>query len=259
MIRRAVFKLSRLLEYVGLLLRFPADGLHIIKLLFTNRPYLGEWVRFADAAWLRDEQIETVIDVGAFTGSLCFGISRLIPGVRMFAFEPLPENFQKLEELALTTHLTPFNVAVGNEEGMRTFYRNRFTASSSALPMADRHVREFPETAEVEEVTVPFWRLDDHQEVFDLTGRVLLVLDVQGYEFEVLKGAEALLKRIDLIITEVSVDELYEQQTSFDQLYTWLKARGFTFRGDFDRLVSRDNGRPLQIDAIFQREEGGSS
>ncbi len=259
MIKRIVFKLSRLLEYLGLMLRFPSGALQIMKLLLTNRPYLGEWVRFADAGWLRNEKIETVIDVGAYTGSLCFGISRLMPDVRMFAFEPLPENFSKLEELARTTHLTAFNVAVGNEEGTRTFYRNRFTASSSALPMADLHVREFPETAEAEEVTVPFWRLDDHQDALELTGRVLLVLDVQGYEFEVLKGAEALLARVDLIITEVSVDQLYDQQTSFDELYTWLKARGFTFRGDFDRLVSRDDGRPLQIDAIFAREDRETS
>ena len=38
----------------------------------------------------------------------------------------------------------------------------------------------------------------------------LLKLDVQGYELEILKGAKDILKRTSLIITEVSLIEVYK-------------------------------------------------
>lgn len=59
--------------------------------------------------------------------------------------------------------------------------------------MAQTHAGEFPETAQAEEIPVPFWRLDEHSEEFDVSDITLMVLDVQGYEFEVLKVSERLL------------------------------------------------------------------
>jgi len=103
---------------------------------------------------------------------LCFGIAKLIPDVRIYAFDPLPENFAKLQGLSKDIDLFPFNVAVGNQEGQGTFYRNAFSASSSALAMAQTQTEEIP---------VPYWRLDEHFQECDVTGTTLMVLDVQGY------------------------------------------------------------------------------
>jgi FkbM family methyltransferase len=235
------------------MLRFPAESPAILALVMTNRPYLGEWLRFSEAQWIRDRGVKTVIDIGAYTGSLCFGIAKLIPDARIYAFDPLPANFAKLQVLANDIDLFPFNVAVGNQEGQGTFYRNAFSASSSALTMAQTHADEFPETAHSEEIPVPFWRLDEHLKEFDVTGTTLMVLDVQGYEFEVLQGSEQLLADVDIVICEISVEVLYEQQASFHDIYTWLTDRGFYYSGDFDRLMSPVDGRVLQVDAIFDR------
>ncbi|MFC1701846.1 FkbM family methyltransferase [Pseudomonadota bacterium] len=187
----------------------------------------------------------------AHTGSLCFGIAKMLPDAQVSAFEPLPENYAVLQRLAKNIKLTTFNVAVGNEEGEETFYENLFSASSSALPMARTHKEEFPHTAGIREIRVPFWRLDNHRDKLVLESPVLLVLDVQGYEFEALKGAENMLTNVDIIICEISIDQLYEGHASFNEIYTWLHENGFNYSGDFDCLKSPIDGRVLQIDAIF--------
>lgn len=252
-VSRIIGKFNRVLQYLGLMVRFPWDSLLVLRLLFSNRAYLREWLRFSDARWIKKVGVRTVIDIGAYTGSLCFGVSKLIPGVRIYAFEPLAENFEALQKLAKKIDLTCFNVAIGNEEGEKIFFRNAFSASSSALSMEQTHVDEFPQTKEVSEIHVPFWRLDNHVDKFDLKRPVLMVLDVQGYEFEVLKGAIMLLDNVDIIICEISVDQLYDKQASFDDIFSFLRDLGFNYCGDFDQLKSPRDDRVLQIDAVFSR------
>ena len=99
--------------------------------------------------------------------------------------------------------------------------------------MAQTHADEFPETAYSKEMPVPFWRLHEHLKEIDVTGTTLMVLDVQGYAFEVLQGSEQLLADVDIVICEISVEVLYEQQASFHDMYTWLTDSGFYYNGDF--------------------------
>ena len=252
-ISRVIGKINRLQQYLGLMLRNPGESLLVLRLLITNRVYLREWLRFSDAQWLQNLGVRTVIDIGAHTGSLCFGVAKMVPGVQIYAFEPLRDNYAALQKLAKNINLKTFNVAVGNEEGEKTFFQNIFSASSSALPMARTHKEEFPHTSQVTEIRVPFWRLDNHQVELTLESPVLLVLDVQGYEFEALKGADKLLANVDIIICEISADQLYDRQASFDNIYSWLHEKGFNYGGDFDCLKSPIDGRVLQIDAIFTR------
>lgn len=58
----------------------------------------------------------------------------------------------------------------------------------------------------------------------------LLVLDVQGAELRVLKGAEAALTRINALYVEVSEVPLYEGGCTFEEVYDFLTDRGFRLR-----------------------------
>jgi hypothetical protein len=89
----------------------------------------------------------------------------------------------------------------------------------------------------------------------DLQSRVLLKIDVQGYDFEVLKGAQELLAQVDYVIVEIGVQLLYEQQASFEEIYDYLRGLDFIYAGDFDQLVSPKDGKVLQIDALFRRAD----
>jgi hypothetical protein len=55
----------------------------------------------------------------------------------------------------------------------------------------------------------------------------LLLLDVQGAELMVLKGAESVLHNFNYVLTEVSTVEIYKNGVLWDELKTFLNNKGF--------------------------------
>ena len=66
-------------------------------------------------------------------------------------------------------------------------------------------------------------KLDD----YNITDCNVLVLDVQGNELAVLKGAKNTLKHIDYVFTEFNTVEMYEGCPSLDELDDTLYPLGF--------------------------------
>ena len=55
----------------------------------------------------------------------------------------------------------------------------------------------------------------------------MLNIDVQGYELEVLKGADSILGCIQFMILEVNLDEMYEGCPLVEELDEFLKKCNF--------------------------------
>ena len=70
------------------------------------------------------------------------------------------------------------------------------------------------------------------EQPYDAEGFPYLVLDVQGAELEVLKGSRILLKKTDVIMTEVSTRELYKNAPLYGDMIKWLEIEGFTLIAD---------------------------
>jgi len=68
---------------------------------------------------------------------------------------------------------------------------------------------------------------------FDITDSNILVLDVQGFELEVLKGSISTLKQIDHIFCEINNVEKYEGCPTLVELCEFLSQYGFTLREDW--------------------------
>jgi hypothetical protein len=120
--------------------------------------------------------------------------------------------------------------------------------------MADAHKRAFPWSAGETTIEVEMRTLDDVLAGAALAPKVLLKLDVQGYEDQVLAGAAAVLARTDYVAAEVSFRPLYQGQPLFDAIYARLVAAGFRYHGNLDQIPSPEDGRALQADAFFVRE-----
>ena len=103
-----------------------------------------------------------------------------------------------------------------------------FDQSSSILPLK-RHLEVYPEIVETGVIEVPARTLDG---LLTELGRGpadfnLLVLDVQGAELLVLRGATAALEGCDAVVAEVSFEELYEGCALAADLDAFLGERGF--------------------------------
>ena len=61
----------------------------------------------------------------------------------------------------------------------------------------------------------------------------MLVIDVQGLELEVLKGADFTLDKIDHVFCEINSDKLYEDSPTVDEINSLLSTKGFTLLEDW--------------------------
>jgi len=78
----------------------------------------------------------------------------------------------------------------------------------------------------------------------------LLKIDVQGYELEVLKGGANALNNTQLVVCEVLFFQHYKNQPMFEDVYLFLKNKGFLMLTMLGWLHD-ETGRPLQCDAVF--------
>ena len=218
--------------------------------------HVGEIVRLSRSRWFRSAGIQTVVDVGANTGQFASAVRALLPSATIFSFEPLPDCFQTLRRrLERYGRFKGFCTALGDTAGEVTFWRSGASESSSPLPMSSLHGRLFPWTRKTEQCTVRMGRLDDYLD--DLVGerKIFLKIDVQGYERNVLLGGREFLKHVHMVLIEVGIDGLYEGQASFQEVYELMRELGFHYRGNLDQLLSSEDGRIVQVDALFARGE----
>jgi hypothetical protein len=105
----------------------------------------------------------------------------------------------------------------------------------------------------VSEETVPVTTLNEVPLV-QADDRVLLKLDVQGYELEVLAGADRLLPKVVVAQAEVTLRPTYEGQPSRDQLFAAFERVGLRLAGVERGGVDTATGEDLYFDALFVRD-----
>ena len=186
----------------------------------------------------------TVLDGGANVGQFARAAAETFPDAHVVAVEPLPDVAAALaRNLADVPQTRVEQTALGAGAGTLRFYRTDYSLASSALR---------PLGGAAEEVEVPVARLDDLVDADTLARPVLLKLDLQGYELEALRGAEAVLAVADHVLLEVAFEAGYEGEATFGVLDAFLRDRGFRFWRPVD--VLRDGrGRIVQMDALFAR------
>jgi FkbM family methyltransferase len=242
-------------RYILEALEHPAEIPHLLKCA-ARGVHIGEFQKMK-RRWLQKCGISTVIDVGANSGQFSSAIRALLPQATIYAFEPLPECAARLTQRIArlsgsgVTHV--FQVAVGDREGEVEFWRSSFTKASSALPMAELHRKAFPWSRNANRLSVPMVTLDSLVARLALLPKVLLKIDVQGYERHVLEGAREFLRQVDVALVEVSFQELYQDQACFDDIYLILKDQGFFYLGNLEQCELPDDGSILQADALFIR------
>lgn len=164
-----------------------------------------------------------VLDVGANTGQSVALFRRLLPGSVIHCFEPDRSAYRELEQnTSGLSDLRLNQVAVGATSGTQRFFENAHSDMSSFLARG-------PEGwgAVTDEFDVSVVSLDDYCSELSIERIDLLKSDTQGYDLEVLKGAEGLLHsgKVGLVYTEVTFADLYEGLPGFDVLYRFLVDR----------------------------------
>ena len=148
---------------------------------------------------------------------------------KILYFEPLKDNFEKLKErVSQFDNIVLENLALGNFKGkIKMHVEEANSGQSSSILKPKGHLYQYPHIKFNKEEEVEITTLNDYSEENNLDDYNIIVIDVQGYELEVFKGASNILKNIDMIVSEVNRAELYENVTIVTDLDSYLQTFGF--------------------------------
>ena len=171
--------------------------------------------------------------------------------------EPGTEAFRILRAVSGNdTAWEAVRLALGSKPGEAKLHVTRSDDLSSLRSLTSRAEDFFPESCRItrtEDVVVS--TLDA---CFDRFVRglpqptVFLKVDTQGYDLEVLKGAQRVLPKVEALQVEVSSVPLYEDVPTWQQMVSWCEARGFGLYGLFP-LLRGPQGHLVEADAILVR------
>lgn len=205
---------------------------------------------------LKTLPIKTIIDVGASTGRYFAKIvSRYFPNANIYCFEPLAEPFKQLKRWADKQNgkVEVFNLALGDkEEEIEIFNHLEHSASSSILKTTEICETLYPFTKKQTTKTVKMTTLDKAVASISktLSSDILIKLDVQGYEDRVIKGGIKTFNKAKACLLEVSIDKLYENQTTFREVFFLLDELGYRYAGNLEQTYDND-GHVIFINAVF--------
>jgi hypothetical protein len=120
--------------------------------------------------------------------------------------------------------------------------------------MHDAHLRAAPDSRYVASETVRMERLDDiAPQLLPRNARLLLKVDTQGYEEEVLAGADLVLRSVSAMQLELSVVPLYQGAPSLRHILEICERLDFQLHGLIPGFYDEKSGGLLQMDGLFLR------
>jgi len=202
--------------------------------------------------------IDLVLDVGASDGGYARELRANGYRERICSFEPRAAAFRALEKSSRSDNKWEvMNCALGTANGSVDIHVSANGDSSSILDLAQGSGTESPQVSYIERETISVATLDG---LFDNIRQgavnILLKMDVQGFEMEVLKGAEHSLASIETIQLELALTPTYQNQMHLHEMCGLLYQKGYTMVSIEPGSHNRLTGRQFEVDGLFHRYAG---
>ncbi len=164
--------------------------------------------------YLKNLQIDNIIDVGVADGTDF--LFKNFPNAKYFFIEPNSIYHEIIENKLLKKYNGKiFKLAAGNQTGKLEFFNEGVT--SSFLQREDYKLTK--------KIYIDVDRLDNILKNENISGVTLLKIDTEGFELDVLKGSEELLKKINYCIVEIRLQKIKTYNPS--ELITYLRNNDF--------------------------------
>jgi FkbM family methyltransferase len=192
---------------------------------FPLEKYYGDFIDQANLDLV--SQSRGVLHIGAHLGQESEDYA--IRGKPVIWVEADPLTFLELNEnLSKHKNQYAFNIVLGDEKREIDFFRaSNGKASSSVFSFSKENSFKNVTTSEVLRLTMS--RLDANFTADELGGFDHWVIDVQGAELLVLKGAGQLLSICRTLFVECSKSEYYNGGVQWNELQNYLKDEGFRY------------------------------
>jgi FkbM family methyltransferase len=186
-----------------------------------------------------------IFDIGACEGESSLRYASQFPNSRVYCFEPLPKNFERIQNNINTYHAknifanelclsdksgeVEFNVSSGTPKE----YEDQkldwdFGNKSSSLLEKNEDVNVYDWLKFKEKITVKATTLKEFTEKEALNHIDFIHMDVQGAELMVLAGAGNFIESINNIWLEVEAVQIYKNQPVKKDIEQFFRSNGFT-------------------------------
>ena len=206
--------------------------------------YLGDWM-YLDTLRRRGFAPAFIIDIGAYHGDWARFARRIFPATEILMIEGQPELLPRLHTLcAREERLKVASVLLGATDGERVRFDLHETGSSvypeggtSKLSLDCELTRLDTVLARSERSSLP---ID------------VLKLDVQGYEVEVLKGAQSALSRTEIAVLEASLLPINHGCPLIHDVFAFMHEAGLQLI-DIGGQTRLRTGALWQTDLVYAR------
>ena len=193
-----------------------------------------------------------ILDIGGGVGATGKLFNQFFPENKILIFEPVNDNFNEIKSRFLSVpNIETVKYAAGNENSKRPINIASRITSSSLLPLASdpgSAVFNTNNLGQTRVETIEIVRLDDFLSK-DQNEIGIMKIDVQGFELDVLKGAETTLKRTDIVVLEANNHGGYAGSAKYFDIDNYMRGHNFTLYDILPSIV--DNGKLKEWDMIY--------
>jgi len=238
-IYRALFAKKRFYRFHRSLYLLSLKGMGLLN--SENDQVSGEdfFLRHTFPDLIPGERRPVVLDVGANEGNYASKVKQVYPNADVYALEPHPKTFKKLQLQAEKCGFRAYNIACGREGGQLELYDYLGTGETGTTHASMyRNVIEELRASEAISWKVQVTDLDQFIEEYRIQKVHLLKIDTEGHDFSVLQGSQGAINSGVIEIIHFEFNEMNViSRTSFKDFHDSLPQYRF-FRMLPDGLVS---------------------
>ncbi len=212
----------------------------------------GLKVRTAYPEWAALKNIPPpplIVDVGVAYGTPV--LYAMFKDAELLLIEPLPVFHAHIEQKILTKrNARLIKCAAGAAKGAAEITVEKADPLRSSM-LERSALTKMPQEKSI--VTIDVDRLDNILSDVEIPAGSILKIDTEGFEMEVLKGADNVLNKFTYVIAEASVMKRFEDSYKFPELINEMRERGFKMKNMLAAPVDK-NGLIRVCDLLFEAQ-----
>ena len=197
----------------------------------------------------RKDPFSVFIDIGVNVGQTLLKVKAIDPAIRYFGFEPNPTCVYYTEYLIRLNEIKNVSIScfgLGSRSSIEQLYFHGVEDTRATV-----HQTETTPSDLIYNRQIAIWTLDDIEFKIDTREQVIMKVDVEGYELEVMTGAQKFIEKYKPVIFFESLPHQHfeKNRKRAHSLFNWIMDRQYTIY-----LLNHD-GSTIAVDRQFENKD----
>jgi FkbM family methyltransferase len=212
----------------------------------------------------RDIDVKWIMDIGANYGSVAKSGLLSFNNSKVICFEPVSDTYKKLKQnlSSFAERTILHQIAVSDYTGESEINITTFNPANSLISQSQAYEHYNPSIKTIGREKVKVIKLDDFIPNLPSKHFDVVKIDVEGLEFNVLKGGEKFFHDyVDIIIIEISFQrEFGGKHQNCVEIFKFLDSLGYrliniydVYNMTYDQEEVLDDMMTTQIDCVFRK------